>query len=249
MPNIKKSYGILCFRRKNQQYELIMVKKSVTYHFCAFVFGLYLKNNDAILTRLFNNMTYHEKIDILSLNFENLWYRIMKKRPDASNMQMYLKKASKFNIFLKDGGQRLRRLLTSSTNADELLEFPKGRKNEQKQEMDLDAAIREFVEETGIPETKIKVMMHVLPYIETYTDFGVTYQSVYYFAEAIEDFEPEVRFYDKQQINEISAVKWMAKNDLKHLKLDATTYKRLMKCFDKVIRKYKKAKKYKCINA
>lgn len=244
MPNIKKSYGILCFRKNKQlSYELIMIRKSVTYHFCLFVFGKYSKNNDNELLKLFNNMTYHEKIDILNMNFENLWYRIMKKRPDYTNMSNYINKETKFkDTFLKDAGFRLRKLIASSINSEDLLEFPKGRKDEQKHEMDMDTAIREFVEETCITEDKFRVLWHIAPYVETYTDFHITYRNVYYFAEATCDFEPELRFYDKQQISEISAVKWVSKNDLKHFKLEAATYRRLLKCFDKVVRKYRNAK-------
>lgn len=235
---VKKSYGLLCFRRnKHLSHEIVMIKKSVTYHFCGFVFGHYKKDNDYTLLKLFNNMTYHEKIDILNLNFENLWYRIYKKKPDELQMQSYLRKEIKFKqTFLHNN--RLKRLMAASTNVDTPWEFPKGHKDEQKKEFDMDTAIREFTEETGINRDKIKVLWNMTPYVETYTDFGVTYQNIYYFAEAIGDWEPELRFYDKQQISEVCDVKWISKENLKHIKLEKVTYKRLLKSFDKIIKKY-----------
>lgn len=245
MPNIKKSYGLICFRKNTQgSHELIMIKKSVTYYFCEFVSGRYVKNDDTRLITLFNNMTYHEKIDILNLNFENLWYRIYKKKPDSGDLSTYLKKKNKFEeTFLKDGGKRLRKLMSYSVNVDTPWEFPKGRKDTQKREQDLDTAIREFTEETGINSEKYKILWHIIPYVETYMDFEVTYQNVYFYAQAVGVWEPELKFYDKEQIGEISDVKWISRADLRHIKLEALTYQRLLKSFDKIIKKYRKGTK------
>ena len=66
----KTSYGIaLCrFNRdKNLQSEILMIKKRYTYHYFSFVFGHYKKYNNKHLQYLFNNMTFGEKIDILSM--------------------------------------------------------------------------------------------------------------------------------------------------------------------------------------
>jgi len=82
-------------------------------------------------------------------------------------------------------------------------------------------------------------MWHLTPYIETYTDFGTTYQNIYYFASAIGIWEPEFKFYDKQQMSEIAAVKWISKSNLHTMKLDPSTYKRLINSFTKIIKKYK----------
>mgnify|MGYP001561369531 CR=1 FL=1 len=65
MRKIKKSYGIICCRVHNKHgFQIILVKKCVTYYFCEFVYGKYAKHDIMHLKRLFNNMTYHEKNDI-----------------------------------------------------------------------------------------------------------------------------------------------------------------------------------------
>jgi 8-oxo-dGTP pyrophosphatase MutT (NUDIX family) len=248
MPPIKKSFGIICFRPSTSGHQILMVKKSVTYHFCEFAAGHYYKHNPNHMQLLFNNMTYHEKMTILSLRFQNIWYQIYRENPDKVFLQgchsvwaaSYFKKKKKFEMtFLLDNGDKLRELIANSSNVDTTWEFPKGRRDETKSESEISAAIREFYEETGIRDDKFSIMWHLTPYIETYTDFGTTYQNIYYFASAIGIWEPEFKFYDKQQMSEIAAVKWISKSNLHTMKLDPSTYKRLINSFTKIIKKYK----------
>lgn len=256
MPRIRKSFGIICCRKNNNLIEMLMVKKSTTYHFCEFVFGRYKKNNEAYIKKLFNNMTYHEKMDILSLDFNIIWYRIYKENPVKFFYQgnkniwykIYLIKKNKFeNNFLRDSGNKLKKIISDSCNVDTQWEFPKGKRDESKKESDIETAIREFNEETGVEYTKYKILWNSKPYIETFNDLGITYQNIYYFAESVGIWDPLIKFQDKNQISEISSVKWVSKNDLLNMKLEDVTYKRLMKCFNKIIIKYKNAIKNKNI--
>lgn len=250
--NLKKSYGIICFRKSNDNLQLLMVKKSTTYHFCEFVAGRYNKHSNVQLIKLFNNMTYHEKMDILSMMFQNMWYRIYMENPDKVFMQrnqnfwslLYLKQKNKFETrFLQDGGERLKKLIACSSNVDTPWEFPKGRKDTDKEEDDIETAIREFYEETGIDDSKYTLLWHIKPYVETYTDFGTTYQNIYYFAEANYIWEPDYKFYNKKQISEIALVKWVSNADLSHMNLEEVTFRRLLKSFQKIITKYKNGTK------
>lgn len=253
MPPIKKSYGIICCRNNHKNgVQLLMVKKSTTYHFCEFVAGHYRKHQDSHLKKLFNNMTYNEKMDILSMKFQNMWYRIYRENPDIvfinGNKNVwassYLRKKSKFeNTFLQDGGVKLKSLIADSINVDTEWEFPKGRKNNN--EYELETAIREFTEETGVSHNKFQILWNIQPHIITYTDFGTKYQNTYYYATAIGDWEPKYKFYSQQQISEVASVRWINKSDLQHMKLEDLTYKRLIKWFTKITNKYKKTKKNK----
>ncbi len=244
--SIKKSYGLLCCRQSEKNgVEILMVKRSTTYHFCEFVSGHYRKQNMSHLLKLFNNMTYHEKMDILSLKFQNMWYRIYMENPDkvffqgnnSSWMSSYIKKKNKFeSTFLHDSGNRLKSLISSSNNVDTPWEFPKGRQN--KEEEEIDTAMREFYEETGIDREKYSILWHIKPYIETYTDFGITYQNIYYYANAIGNWNPTYT-YHKSQLSEVSSIKWISLNILVHMNLDNITHNRLIKSFRKIIKKYK----------
>lgn len=248
MPPIRKSYGLICLRPGPSGHQILMVKKSVTYHFCEFAAGHYHKHNSSHLQQLFNNMTYHEKMTILSMKYQNIWYQIYRENPDKVFLQgcksvwasSYFKKKKKFEMsFLIDNGESLRELISSSHNAETPWEFPKGRRNESMGESDISCAIREFYEETGVNDSQFSIIWHIPPYVTTYTDFGTVYQNIYYFAKATSIYEPEFKFYDKQQMSEISACKWVSKCDLASLMLEPIAYKRLMNSFTRIIKKYK----------
>lgn len=231
--------------------QILMIKKAVTYHFCEFVEGRYSKNNEKHLLKLFNNMTYYEKMDILSLNFNLMWYRAYAEDPlikyvyenNSKRQRDYYKKKSFFETsFMKNGGQLLRKLMSKSMTVDTQWEFPKGRKNLNgaKFEGHVETAIREFCEETGVNDTSFRILWHIKPYVLTYTDFKVTYHNTYYYAEAVGIWEPVYRFYNKHQFGEVATVRWIFKTDLKHMKLEELTYKRLINSFNKILKKYKR---------
>ena len=198
----KTSYGIALCRfnkEKNFQSEILMIKKRYTYHFFSFVFGQYKKYNNKQLQYLFNNMTFGEKIDILSMKFSNMWYRLWLCDPEKNynintiytnkyddqqqhqNLKCYFRKKSKFEtIFLRDGGKRLKRLINSSTNAVTPWEIPKG--GMCNDELDLECAKREFEEETGINSNKYTILWNIKPIIVSHKDDNVIYRSVYYLA-------------------------------------------------------------------
>ena len=74
------SYGIALVKKNKlinnvNQYEILMIKKRLTYAYIAFVKGVYNKNNENELLRMFNNMTVDEKFCIMSLNFNIMWYK------------------------------------------------------------------------------------------------------------------------------------------------------------------------------
>jgi 8-oxo-dGTP pyrophosphatase MutT (NUDIX family) len=84
--SIRKSSGIACCRlnKETNRLEVLLVKKRYTYSFVAFVFGQYIKTDEKRLKFLFNGMTLQEKIDILSLKFDMMWYKIWLEFPEIS---------------------------------------------------------------------------------------------------------------------------------------------------------------------
>jgi ADP-ribose pyrophosphatase YjhB (NUDIX family) len=248
-PKIKKSYGILCCRNRNG-IQIVMVRKAITYYFSQFISGNYKKSEPNELIKLFNNMTYDEKIEILSMRFDMMWYKIYKQNPEkdynALEISNYIKKKSRFeNTFIGDGGKYLRKLIENSFNAEMDWEFPKGRKNDS--ETDINAATREFKEETGITEDKYMILFNIPPFIETFTDYGITYQNIFYFAKAIDDWEPSYNFLNDNQIKETSANSWISLNALMYLKLEKKSKERLIRKFKIISSIYKNAIRKKSI--
>ncbi len=162
----KISYGIALCRynktdpEKNNNVEVVMIKKRYTYQYQSFVMAHYDIKHTKYIRYLFNNMTFSEKIDILSMEFSAMWRRIWLNNPerffnlveiyknnnkyDKNNSHViknkfsdieihktYYEKKNKFeNYFQRDNGMLLRNLIYQSNNAELLWEIPKGRKDE-----------------------------------------------------------------------------------------------------------------------
>ena len=85
-------------------------------------------------------------------------------------------------------------------------EFPKGRRNNK--EKDLECALREFEEETGISKNKINVVENILPFEEI---FIVTNHKSYkhkYFLAYMEEENEEITDLEHYQITEVSKIEW-----------------------------------------
>lgn len=200
----KLSFGIICITRTKGEYKFLLVKKRYTYAYFSFVYGKYKHDDDEYLMNLFNNMTVEEKLDILSLNFLQSWYRIHARKP--SNKEQYLKAQNKFEMtFMTDGGKRLRELISNSKSIDLLWELPKGRRRSW-DESAIYCAMREFEEETGISKNQYTIF----PETETYSfvDNGVLYKYIYYLAYAPYELKPFIKFDYAEQISEIVSAKW-----------------------------------------
>lgn len=112
----KKTYGIaLCRFNEKKTAEILMIKKRYTYAFFSFVFGYYKKYNTKQIKSLFNNMTLEEKIDILSMNFSILWYRIWLSNPEQ-NYNFY-NIYDNNNIFHKDTN-RINKIVYDDENSN-----------------------------------------------------------------------------------------------------------------------------------
>ena len=181
------SYGIALTRKNkiNNNNELLFIKKRITYAYITFIKGVYNKNNDNELINLFNNMTAEEKICIMSLNFNIMWYKSYLTLPHnriiSKDLSKFENNKNKFEKrFLCDDGKRLLRLLKNTKSINNLWEIPKGMVN--KNESDINAAIREFNEETNIKKNKYKILYNINPITYIFVDENVTYKYVYYLA-------------------------------------------------------------------
>jgi 8-oxo-dGTP pyrophosphatase MutT (NUDIX family) len=120
--------------------------------------GRYNKSDNKYIQHLLNNMSYSEKIDIISMQFSQMWYRIWLNNPERSfnitdiyrdnnfsrtvienkynnieTYRSYTDKKNKFESnFLKDKGERLRNLIQQSSDSEILWEIPKGGKQYNK---------------------------------------------------------------------------------------------------------------------
>ena len=119
------SYGIALVKKNKlinnvNQYEILMIKKRLTYAYIAFVKGVYNKNNENELLRMFNNMTVDEKFCIMSLNFNIMWYKSTLSIPYQNKfISKEITKFEKCKIkfeknFLTDNGTKLLNIIKKS---------------------------------------------------------------------------------------------------------------------------------------
>jgi 8-oxo-dGTP pyrophosphatase MutT (NUDIX family) len=231
----KISVGIGCVRRTNAGMEILLVKKRYTYAYNKFVTGRYRSENRAEMIAMFDSMTAEEKLDILSLDFRQIWYRIWLSH--TQKMSSFYAAKSKFeNTFIADGGDKLRALMArSKKNGSLIWEIPKGRKK-TKMENDISCGLREFSEETGVTKRQIKIFGDNAKY--SYVSDGIRYTFIYYFALAKTNFEPVCSVVNKTQIGEIVDIKWM--NMLALMQVDKEGrlipfVKKIFKCMKKRI--------------
>lgn len=175
--NCKKpiqSFGIVAVQfGKPLRYLLIRRRNSIGYE--TFLRGRY--DNESQMHKLIERMTSNEKEMILNHNFDELWDDLCIIRD--SKFYKYGKNKAK---------EKFERLniqeLFGNTESEWDLPawgFPKGRRYNQK-ESDMQCAIREFMEETGMSREHFRLIF-TRPYSETYTGTNeIRYKHLYYIA-------------------------------------------------------------------
>jgi 8-oxo-dGTP pyrophosphatase MutT (NUDIX family) len=209
--NDKFSIGIACCRIKKNKPEILLIQKRYTYAYCEFVHGQYsLEESSNDLRNKFSLMTIEEKLDILTMDFDHIWFRVWL---DSSKISAYFTSKVKFDTLIADGGIRLRKLIEKSKSINLIWEIPKGMK--KRSETDLNAAVREFEEETNISKSMYKIFPDVkIKY--RYTDV-INYNVQYYIALTKKNIVPEINFQSKEQLKEISAIRWASIEDVRFL--------------------------------
>jgi 8-oxo-dGTP pyrophosphatase MutT (NUDIX family) len=226
----KTSIGVILCRRnvKTGHPEALLAHKRYTYAFAEFVHGRYARgragSNAALrcVAPLFDYMTREELFDILSLNFEQMWYRIWLT---LDNRDLYNKKCAKFqSTFMRDdGGAALRRLvMLARANGVLLWEVPRGRRLNAR-EADILCATRELHEETGVEKSEYRFLPGIKRRV-SYVSAGTRYTCAYYVALANPHLANAVSYDDPtrptlREINlmaEVSEVRW---HDIERIRL------------------------------
>jgi 8-oxo-dGTP pyrophosphatase MutT (NUDIX family) len=223
----KHSYGVIVTRINpaTRRPEAVLVRGRYSYEFGEFVHGRYSRGYLRGVAALIDGMSVNERLDLLSLNFAQMWYRVWLT---ADRRDLYNQKFAKFQAawMRDDCGETLRRLVRESRpspcDRGLHLEFPKGRPQTE-YEPDLNCAIRETEEETRIAKRDYQLFPGFRRQV-AYTHMGVRYVNVYYAGVARRDFDVRVAFGDLEQVSEIAEVHWM---DIEQIRLNDTPERRL----------------------
>ena len=184
-----------------------MIRRKETLGFIDFLRGKYAVNNKAYIANMVKQMTVEEKQLLATWNFNDLWKRTWQQNSCKMSGEETASR-DKFNT-LKETGV-LTELLNNPDNpvwTEPEWGFPKGRR--EVGETDLECAIREFKEETGlIPE---KFIENLMPFEEIFMGSNYkAYKHKYFVMQMKYTEDVNTIAFDKSEIGEM---RWMSFRD------------------------------------
>jgi len=205
------SYGIIVFRPSSEGLQFLMIRRKDSFGYIDFIRGKYSPYNLNQLQNIIDEMSLLEKERILNEPFEQLWKNMWGESSNSQFKNEEIASSKKF-YQIKEGITYANETITlkdiiekSETKWTETeWEFPKGRRNPK--EKDLDCAMREFEEETGIFISKVKIVENVLPFEEIFIGTNhKSYKHKYFLAYMN---EPDDLNLDNFQASEVSKQEW-----------------------------------------
>ena len=207
------SYGVILFRSSLEGLQFLMIRRKDSFGYIDFIRGKYSPYNVDHIQNIINEMSILEKERIKKESFEDLWKSMWGDTNNSQYKNEEMSSLKKFEL-LKNGIQineekiNLVSLIKNSTTTwkETEWEFPKGRRNYQ--EKDIDCAIREFEEETGISPSFINIIENVLPFEEIF--IGTNHKSYKhkYFLAYMNDNIDSVESLENFQKTEVSKLEW-----------------------------------------
>jgi 8-oxo-dGTP pyrophosphatase MutT (NUDIX family) len=233
------SYGLLVFRFANKDWDIaknlcspaptlngtdmggklqvLMIKRKDSLRFVEFVRGKYNVKDIEYIKTIINNITPAERELILTKTFPELWQHVWGTSNPRNYRNDFEQSQIKFNELRAIPG-------ATKTLLEEIVEsapvvwtepewgFPKGRRNST--ESDLDCAIRETEEETGLLRSQMGIFDSLDPLNETfYGDNKVYYSHKYYLALAKTHVDLQVNKMNPHMSREIGDIRWVDLDD------------------------------------
>ena len=168
------SIGLIAFRYFNSEMQYLMIQRKDSLGFVEFMRGKYPIHNIEYIQNIFNEMTVSEKERIRTKSFDDLWNELWGKWIGTNyrgeeRISREKHKSLKDGIMNKNIMYDVDYFINNSNTSwvDAEWGFPKGRRNFQ--EKDLNCAMREFEEETGISKMDVKLALNMVPYEEVFT--------------------------------------------------------------------------------
>lgn len=193
--------------------ELLMIRRKDSLGFVEMMRGKYPLPNKQYILNILNEMTISERERVADKEFSELWkdlwggnVSVLYRSEEKTSKEKL--ESLKAGINVGEDNFSLDTLLKEVTSEWEEAEwgFPKGRRNYQ--EKDISCALREFEEETGIPQKQIKVIQNILPFDEIFAGSNYkNYKHRYYLA--VMNYDDTLTETEHQRA-EVSKLEWMA---------------------------------------
>ena len=247
------SYGVIAFRASNSGIQYLMLRRKDSFGYIDFIRGKYSPYNISQIQDIVNEMSIEEKQRILVEPFDILWKNMWgditttqyKVEENASMKKMEIIRAG---VSVNGEFISLEQIIkNSNTNWIETeWEFPKGRRNYK--EKDLDCALREFEEETGISSSRLTIVENVLPFEETFIGTNhKSYKHKYFLAflndtssSSSNNYDIETNVLNGFQITEVSKLEWKTISScLESIRPYSLEKKNLILNINKVLEEYR----------
>ena len=248
------SYGVIAFRASNSGIQYLMLRRKDSFGYIDFIRGKYSPYNISQIQDIVNEMSIEEKQRILVEPFDILWKNMWgditttqyKVEENASMKKMEIIRAG---VSVNGEFINLEQIINNSnTNWIETeWEFPKGRRNYK--EKDLDCALREFEEETGISSSRLTIVENVLPFEETFIGTNhKSYKHKYFLAflndtsssSSNNNYDVENNVLNGFQITEVSKLEWKTISScLESIRPYSLEKKNLILNINKVLEEYR----------
>ena len=239
------SYGIILFRKIKDEIQYLMIRRKDSFGYIDFMRGKYSPYNIFQLQKIIDEMSILEKTRILSEPFDQLWIQMWGETSNVQYKNEELSSSKKMDLIrngvtINDENVTLKSIVENSkTEWNETeWEFPKGRRNNK--EKDLECALREFEEETGINKNKINVVENILPFEEIF--IGTNHKSYKhkYFLAYMEEENEEMADLEHYQVTEVSKIEWKTiDNCIESIRPYNLEKKKLITNINKVLEEYR----------
>lgn len=208
------SIGIIAFRKTEDDYEVLLIKRKDSLAFVDFMRGKYNLEDKKYILNTFEKMTIGERNKLLNSDFQSLWNYLWGIKIALQYKNEEKVSNNKFNK-LKEGYKINNEFINLETIINECKNrfvepewgFPKGRRNFQ--EKDIMCALREFEEETGYNKTDVLTLNNIIPLEEIFTGSNYkSYKHKYFLGFMNNNNKPKSIF----QTYEISKIEWVSVN-------------------------------------
>jgi 8-oxo-dGTP pyrophosphatase MutT (NUDIX family) len=218
------SYGIIVFRPSEYGIQYLMIRRKDSFGYIDLLRGKYVQHNVEQLQNIFNEMSVSEREKIRTNTFETLWKQMwgdmtlgtQYKNEEINSQRKF--EALKNGLQIGTATEREREREETDFISLEILidrcttmwnetewEFPKGRRNFQ--EKDLECALREFEEETGIKKSELKTIDNLMPFEEIFIGSNHKSYKHKYFLAYMDKTSSEKSLQNFQK-SEVSKIEW-----------------------------------------
>jgi 8-oxo-dGTP pyrophosphatase MutT (NUDIX family) len=228
------SYGIICYTVFNNKIKYLMIQRKNSLTFIEFIRGKYNINNVDYIEYLFSKMTVEERDLFKIYNLDELWKLLWNGNISNRLNLEYKDSKIKYNKLIKGYNYKRKTNTIEFINLYKIIdkinieypdvietewELPKGRRNLN--ESDIDCALREFEEESGINKKKILLCnMIKKPIEEIYiSNNKIRYKHVYYIARHNYPIKETTKLFSKDNImqsKEVKDVKWLSFEEIQN---------------------------------